>query len=44
MIPVAMYLVSSTNEINTDGDISLMGFKLAEEIKSYISRVAENEN
>ena len=29
MLPVAMFLVSSANELDTDGDISIMGFRLA---------------
>lgn len=42
VLPLAIYLVSSTNEINTEGDIALMGFKLAEEIKTFILRSADN--
>ena len=30
MLPVAMFLVSSANQLDTDGDISIMGFRLAE--------------
>lgn len=33
-----MFLASSCNEANTEGDISLMGFKLAEEVKGFIAR------
>jgi len=43
MLPVAMFLISSCNEMDTDGDISIMGFRLAEEIKSYIGRNVDDE-
>jgi hypothetical protein len=29
--------------MDTDGDISIMGFRLAEEIKSYISRNVDDD-
>ena len=43
MLPVAMFLVSSANEMDTDGDISIMGFRLAEEIKAYIAKNFDEE-
>lgn len=44
MLPVGMFLISSCNEVSTEGDIGLMGFKLSEEIKSFISRTADNDS
>ena len=38
-----MFLVSSANEMDTDGDISIMGFRLAEEIKAYIAKNFDEE-
>ena len=43
MLPVSVFLVSNANELDTDGDISLMGFRLAEEIKTFIARSFEEE-
>jgi len=35
--PDALLLLSSCNEDNTDGDITEMGERLADEVKRYIS-------
>ena len=43
MLPVAVFLVSSANEMDTDGDINIMGFRLAEEVKTHIVKNFEEE-
>jgi triacylglycerol esterase/lipase EstA (alpha/beta hydrolase family) len=40
-IPDAYFLIAKSNEDNTEGDIRLMGKKVAEEIESYISNYME---
>lgn len=36
-IPDAYFLIAKSNEDNTEGDIRIMGKKVAEEIENYIS-------
>jgi triacylglycerol esterase/lipase EstA (alpha/beta hydrolase family) len=38
-----MFLNSTCNEFDTNGDIELMGKNLADEIKIYINRFIDNE-
>jgi hypothetical protein len=37
LFPEAMFLCSSANEDQTEGDISEMGVRLAQEVNSYIN-------
>ena len=43
IFPLAEFLVSTTNELDTESDIESLGFRLGKEIGRYIDREALNE-